>query len=166
MRLTVFSDYSLRVLLFLGVHREGLATISEIADVYGISRNHLMKVVHALGRHGYLETVRGKGGGVRLRLAPEIINLGAVVRTTEADTALVECFDPVRNRCPIVPACMLRGVLAEAREAFFRTLDRTTLADLLRTDQQLAQLLVVTPPHGHTTSASPSGQPADTRHRH
>ncbi len=143
MRLTVFSDYSLRVLLYLGVHREGLATIGEIADVYGISKNHLMKVVHALGKRGYLETVRGKGGGIRLRLAPEAINVGAVVRITEADTALVECFDRSQNRCPIVSACLLRGVLADALEAFFSTLDRTTLADLLKTEQRLVPLMVI-----------------------
>ncbi len=157
MRLTVFSDYSLRVLLYLGVHHEGLATIHEIAEVYGISKNHLMKVVHTLSRRGYVETVRGKGGGIRLRLAPAEINVGAVVRATEADTALVECFDrPHNNRCPITPACLLRGVLAEALEAFFRTLDRTTLADLLRTDRRLAPLLVIRSHHLPKAAETPA----------
>ncbi len=145
MRLTVFSDYSLRVLLYLGTHRENISTINEIAETYGISRNHLMKVVHALGRRGIIETLRGKGGGIRLRLDPHTVNLGTVVRATEADTALVECFDPEHTSCPIVPACALRGVLAEAREAFFRTLDRATLADLLGNEQHLLALMV-TPP--------------------
>ncbi len=150
MRLTVFSDYSLRVLLYLGVHREGLTTIGEIASVYGISKNHLMKVVHTLGQRGYLETVRGKGGGIRLRLAPDAINVGEVVRNNEADTAFVECFDPSHTRSPIVPACLLRGVLAEALEAFFRALDRITLADLLRDELRLARLMVIAPRQNRT----------------
>ncbi len=145
MRLTAFSDYSLRVLLYLGMHREHLSTIHEIAGFYGISENHLMKVVHALSRHGYIETLRGKGGGMRLRLTPVEINVGAVVRTTEAGTALIECFDPAHSHCPIMPACLLRDVMAKALEAFFLTLDRTTLADLLRADQQLAPLMEARP---------------------
>jgi Rrf2 family nitric oxide-sensitive transcriptional repressor len=145
MRLTVFSDYTLRVLMYLGLKREGLATIAEIADAYGISKNHLMKVVHHLATHGYLETVRGKGGGIRLARAPGEISVGAVVRGTEADSAIVECFEPQSPECCIAPACGLRGVLARALEAFFAVLDRHTLADLMKSEKQLTPLLFAPP---------------------
>ena len=113
MRLTTFSDYALRSLIFVAVAPDRLVTIGQIAEAYDISRNHLMKVVHQLGRLGYLETVRGKGGGLRLGQAPEDIRIGAVLRETERDSALLECFDTHGN-CRILPACVLRGALAEA----------------------------------------------------
>lgn len=131
MQLTRYSDLSLRVLIYLAVRREGLATIEELASAYGISKAHLMKVVHQLGRGGFLETVRGRGGGFRLAREPEQIRVGEVVRYSEGKLDLVECFDPVRNRCCIAPACGLRGVLEEALGAFLETLDRYTLADLV-----------------------------------
>src|SRR3546814_353363 len=93
MRLTLYTDYSLRVLMYLGLNRDGLATITEVAERYGISRNHLMKIVHQLGLLGYIETVRGKGGGIRFARSPGEINLGEVIRRTEEDMALVQCFD-------------------------------------------------------------------------
>lgn len=142
MQLTNYSDYSLRVLIYLAVRETELATIEEIATAYGISKGHLMKVVHQLGLAGYVETVRGRGGGLRLARAPEQIRVGEVVRRTEGKMALVECFDPRESLCRIEPACGLRFVLKEALEAFLRTLDRYTLADLVaRRRKPLARLL-------------------------
>jgi Rrf2 family nitric oxide-sensitive transcriptional repressor len=142
MRLTNFTDYTLRVLIYLGAHqREGrLATIGDIAASYGISANHLMKIVSHLAQQGYVETVRGKGGGMRLARAPERINIGAVVRDAEQDFAVVECFQRGKCECPIVSACTLRGVLGRAMGAFFEVLDRQTLADLLKPQARLIRI--------------------------
>ena len=142
MRLTIFTDYSLRVLLYLGAHRdeEELATVSDIAAAYRISENHLKKVVHHLARHGYVETTRGKGGGMQLARAPEEINIGAVVRITEDDLAVVECFEKGDPKCTIVPACALPAVLARALDAFFAVLDGQTLADLLQPQAKLIKI--------------------------
>ncbi len=145
MRLTAFSDYSLRVLLYLAVHGDELATVGSIAEAYGISENHLVKVAHNLRKRGYVETVRGKGGGMRLARPPEQINLGALVREVE-DKKLVECFDRASHGCRIVSACMLRGVLGEALEGFFAVLDRHTLADLLAPRRKLTRILMTPPP--------------------
>ena len=142
MRLTTFSDYTLRVLIYLGVHDDQIATVGQIAAAYGISANHLMKVVHYLAQGGYIETTRGKGGGMRLGLAPEKINLGEVVRGTEDNHKLVECFDRNTSNCRIESACVLRGVLGEALAAFFRALDAYTLADLLTSKPRLDKILV------------------------
>jgi Rrf2 family nitric oxide-sensitive transcriptional repressor len=144
MRLTTFSDYSLRVLIYLGVHDDEIATVGQIAEAYGISANHLMKVVHYLAQGGYIETARGKGGGMRLGLAPEMINIGELVRGTEDNGKLVECFDPSSSHCRIEPACTLRGVLGQALEAFFASLDAHTLADLIAPKPRLAKMLAVT----------------------
>jgi Rrf2 family nitric oxide-sensitive transcriptional repressor len=142
MRLTNFTDYTLRVLIYLGAHRdeERLATIGDIASAYGISENHLMKVVHHLAKQGYVKTTRGNGGGMRLARPPEQINIGAVVRGAEEDLAVVECFEPGNRNCPIAPACTLQGVLAHAMHAFFEVLDGQTLADLLRPKAKLVQI--------------------------
>lgn len=133
MRLTHFTDYTLRVLIFLGAHQdeERLATISDIASAYGISENHLMKIVHHLSKRGYVNTLRGKGGGMRLARAPNQINIGEVVRSTETDLAIVECCQPGNSSCPITPVCELKHVLVGAMDSFFAVLDRHTLADLL-----------------------------------
>lgn len=142
MRLTMSTDYTLRVLIYLGVHRDGerLARIGDIATAYGISENHLMKVVHHLGIQGYVETVRGNGGGMRLARPPEQINLGDVVRSAGEDLAVVECFQEGNLECSIAPACMLRNVLGRALGAFFEVLDGQTLADLLQPQARLAKL--------------------------
>ena len=142
MRFTIFTDYSVRVLIYLGTRREEArrATIGDIATAYGISRNHLMKVVHHLAKQGYVETTRGKGGGMRLARAPEQINIGTVVRGTEEDFALVECFEHGDRNCTITPACTLPPVLSRALRAFFQELDTQTLADLLRPRAELVRI--------------------------
>lgn len=141
MRLTVYTDYSLRVLMYVALHRERLPTIGEIASSYGISRNHLMKVVYDLGLAGYVVTVRGKNGGLRLARSPHDVVLGEVVRRTEPDMALVPCFEPIGAPCAITPACILRRALHEARSAFLAVLDGYTLADLIKNRSMLSELL-------------------------
>lgn len=132
MRLTTFSDYAFRVLIYLGSSPQGLATIADIAAAYGISENHLMKVVHQLAQLGYIETVRGKGGGMRLARPPAAIRVGEVLRATEDGFAVVDCMGEEESDCRIARACALKGVLGEAVGAFLGTLDRYTLADLVR----------------------------------
>ncbi len=144
MRLTVYTDYSLRMLMYLAVKGDRLVTIADVAAAYDISKAHLTKVAHQLGLAGYVETVRGKGGGLRLARSAREIGLGEVVRRTEPDMALVPCFEPAHASCPIVPACGLRGALYEARQAFLAVLDRYTLADLVRQRAELAALLHAT----------------------
>ncbi len=141
MRLTIFTDYTLRVLIYLGVHQHEnrLATISDVATAYGISENHLTKIVHHLAKQGYVETTRGKGGGMRLARAPELVNLGDVVRGAEEDLAIVECFQKNNTACPLAPSCVLAAILAQAMRAFFDTLDSHTLADLLVQREKLAR---------------------------
>ncbi|HTY68295.1 MAG TPA: Rrf2 family transcriptional regulator [Alphaproteobacteria bacterium] len=142
MRLTQFTDYSLRVLIYLGLNDEGpLCTIRDIARHYKISENHLMKVVHGLSQLGYVDAVRGRGGGLKLARSPDLIRVGDVVRDIEKDTVLVECFDADRNACCITEACALRHALAEAQRAFFAVLDRYRLSDLLRPRTTLQRLL-------------------------
>lgn len=144
-RLTVYTDYSLRTLMYLGVRgRENLVTIQEIANAYQISKNHLMKVTHDLGKHGYIETIRGRGGGIRLALEPEQINIGDVVRKTEDDFHLVECFNPEGNLCKISPECRLKFALGEALTAYLAVLDTYTLADVLVSKDILSELFGIT----------------------
>lgn len=141
MRLTQYTDYSLRVLMYLSLKDDALATINEIAARYRISENHLMKVVHQLGRHGFIETTRGRGGGLKLAKAPKDINLGDVVRKCEDDMRIVECFDPQTNTCPISQVCGLAGILDEALNAMLAVLDKKTLADILRRSPRLGKTL-------------------------
>lgn len=141
MQLTLYTDYSLRVLIYLGTHREETVTISEIAESYGISRNHLVKVVHHLAGAGFVHTTRGKGGGLRLARPAEEINLGQVIRSTEGGFDLVECMDKERNTCPISQMCSLKGVVREALAAFTGVWDRYTLADVLQNRNQLVRVL-------------------------
>ena len=140
MRLTYLTDYSLRVLMYVSAVPQRLVTIQEIAQGYGISENHLMKVVHGLAQHGFIETVRGRGGGLRLARPASDITVGAVVRAVEDDFALVECFR-TDNTCRITPVCRLRGVLQDALSAYFEVLDNRTLAELVAKPKALLKEL-------------------------
>lgn len=140
MQLTLFSDYSLRVLLYLGANRDRRVTLPEISAAYGISQHHLVKVVQRLLEEGWVESTRGRGGGLTLGCDPAEINVGKVVRATEPHMNLVECFDSVSNTCPIEGACGLRKALARAQEAFFEELDRHTLLDFAPRAPQLIKL--------------------------
>lgn len=135
MHITRYTDYSLRVLMYLAVKGEALSTIKEIADSYQISKNHLMKIVQQLNSKGYVIATRGKNGGLRLNGAPSDINVGALVRDIEQDLTLVECFGE-GNVCVITPACKLKNVFAEALESFLQKLDQYTLADLVPPQNQ------------------------------
>ncbi len=143
MQLTLYTDYSLRVLVYLGVKHEGVSTITDIARDYGISRNHLVKVVHNLGNLGYIKTLRGRGGGVMLARDASLINIGDVVRHTEGNFTLVECFDHKINTCPISEMCALKGALHMAQRRFIEVLDEFTLADVVGNRQELSTLLGV-----------------------
>ncbi|MCW5657701.1 MAG: Rrf2 family transcriptional regulator [Burkholderiaceae bacterium] len=143
MKLTAFTDYSLRVLMYLAADPARRATIAQIATAFDISENHLVKVVHFLGRQGWIETVRGKGGGMQLALPPEAINVGHVVRETEGAALPAECFLPEGGACAITAACRLKHVLADAVKAFYGVLDQYTLADIARNRQTLAKVLMI-----------------------
>lgn len=142
MRLTSFTDYTLRVLMYLALEPERLATIPEIAGAYGISESHLMKVVHQLGRNGVIETIRGKGGGIRLMQSPESIRLGQIVRAAEGDVAIVECLS-ADNNCCISSSCHLTRILVRSFAAFYAELDAHTLADLVGNRNGLKKILFV-----------------------
>ena len=141
-RLTVYTDYSLRTLLYLALRdSDYLATIQEIADTYNISKNHLMKVTYDLGKLGYIETIRGRGGGIRLAVDPSSITIGQVVRQTEDDFNIVECFNHEQNLCIISPACKLKHILYDAMQAYLNVLDQYTLADVAQNKDELLELL-------------------------
>ena len=141
MRLTTFTDYSLRVLIYLAAQPGGRATIADVAHTYGISEHHLTKVVHFLGKAGFLANVRGRGGGLELARPASAINIGAVVRETEGNAIPAECFEEGSAICAISDVCRLRGVLDEAVRAFYGVLDRYTLQDLVRNRQTLNKIL-------------------------
>ena len=166
MRLTSYSDYALRCLIYLAVQEqsENLVNIQDIADSYQISKNHLTKIVHQLATLGYIESVRGRNGGIRLAKKPKSINLGQVVRQTEADFSIVTCFEQIDrevftkpstskkfpiaattinqaiNQCKIAPTCKLKSIFFEATQSFLRVLDQYTLYDITDTQQQLQKL--------------------------
>ena len=144
MRLTSHTDYSLRVLIYLALNGDRRSNVSEIAARFRISRNHLVKVIHGLSRGGFLQSYRGKGGGIVLAHAPKQINIGRVVRYTEGPMQLVECFRS-GNRCVITGSCVLAGVLGEASDSFLGVLDRFTLADLVAERASLVRLLKIKP---------------------
>lgn len=157
MQLTQFTDYSLRLLIYLALSEDG-ATISEVAERFGIARNHLTRIVHDLGRKGWIITTRGRGGGIRLAHEPKAINIGKVVRSVEPNFHIVECFDREHNACVITGACVLKRVLADAMSAFFAELDQYTLADVIANQKPLrASLGMVAIP---TLKFSPPVTPA------
>jgi len=145
MQLTQYTDYALRTLIYLGMHPDRRCTITEISEAFKINRNHLVKVVHKLSTSGWIMTVRGKTGGMTLNMAPDQINIAAVVRDTEPHMDLLECFDMQTNTCSIAPVCTLRGVLYEARKAFLDVVAKYSLADVLGNRDMLAQLLFSPP---------------------
>jgi Rrf2 family transcriptional regulator, nitric oxide-sensitive transcriptional repressor len=152
MRLTDYTDYSLRVMLYLALRRDGLATIQEISDAYGISKNHLMKVVQRLGELGWVDTLRGRNGGLRLAADSLSLSVGTVVRHTESDFALVGCFPDEhgeRRGCVIEPQCRLKHALAAARDAF---------GELAQPEHELSGVLGIAPvnfmPRAKATSAT------------
>jgi Rrf2 family nitric oxide-sensitive transcriptional repressor len=145
MQFSVFSDYSLRVLMHAALRAPERVTIDEVAGAFGISRNHLVKVVHNLGKSGHLATRRGIGGGFTLALPAEKIMLGQVVRLTEKDESVISCKDRNSRLCRIFPACRLRGVLDEAAAAFFAVLDGYSLEDLMHQTSEMKKLLKISP---------------------
>lgn len=143
MQITRYTDYSLRVLIYLAVHPDQLCTIQNIADSYNISKNHLMKIVQELNLKGYVTAVRGKNGGVTLNKPPSQINVGTLVRMMEHDSKLLECFSE-NNHCVITPSCRLKGAFMQALESFYRCLDAYNLSDFLNVEvnQSLQALLL------------------------
>lgn len=146
MRLTYFTDYALRVLIYLAIKGEEKSSITEIATAYHISKNHLVKVVHELGKHGLIETTRGRGGGIRLVKAADTLRVGEIVRLTEEDFQLVECFDKQHNSCVLSPVCRLRGILHEALQAYLQVLDQYTIADIVQNRELLQEIFVMNAP--------------------
>jgi Rrf2 family nitric oxide-sensitive transcriptional repressor len=141
MRLTLHTDYALRVLIQVAIANGTLITINDVAESFDISKQHLMKVVNALSQNGYLETVRGRGGGIRLRRPPRDINVGQVVRQTEDKLEVIGCLER-RGYCRIERVCVLRGALHDAAQAFIAVLDGYTLADLIKPQRALSLLLL------------------------
>ena len=140
MRLTSYTNYALRTLQLAALRAPALVRVDDVVKVHGLARPHIVKIVHRLGQLGYVETIRGKNGGLRLAQAPERIVIGKVVRDTEPSLNIVECFDDP-DACVITPACLLRGALSNALTAFLETLDGYTLADLLKPRRKLQQQL-------------------------
>jgi Rrf2 family transcriptional regulator, nitric oxide-sensitive transcriptional repressor len=149
MRLTLHTDYALRVLLYAGLKRGTLCTIPELVRNFDISRGHLMKVVHRLAQKGYLQTMRGKNGGMRLARGASEINVGAVVRDMEQELGVLGCLQKEAGYCRIEECCALRSALREATDAFLATLDRFTIADLLQPRQRLTRLLQISDTEHH-----------------
>ena len=141
MKLTAFTDYSLRVLIYLAVDPSRQATIAEISTAFGVSQHHLTKVIHFLGKQGWVRTLRGKGGGLSLAKSAEAICIGLVVRDTEGLAMPAECFGQGQSSCVIAPCCRLKGVLAQAVQAFYAVLDGVNLAQVARNQRELAGLL-------------------------
>jgi len=143
MRLTLQTDYALRMLMYLAIHQDRPCRVSDVAAGYGISRNHLLKVALRLARLGYVATLRGRAGGIALARRPEEVNLGKVVRQMEDDFALMECMQEGGASCAISPACRLKGVVGRALEAFLAVFDGVTLADVVRNRSDLTALLAI-----------------------
>ncbi|KMJ60234.1 Rrf2 family transcriptional regulator [Bacillus sp. LL01] len=153
MKLTLYTDYSLRVLLYLASapDENRLVQIKDIAESYGISKNHLMKVTFHLGKLGYVDTIRGRNGGLKMAVLPEEVNIGKLVRQTEEDFHMVECFQE-HSSCVISPTCRLKGILYQALQAFISVLDQYTLQDLITNREQLTSLLFPEQEHGEKST--------------
>lgn len=132
MQLTIFTDYGLRTLMFLAAHRDRLCNVREVADHYGVSYHHLVKVVHRLSQLGYIETLKGKGGGIRLATGAEIHRLGDLVRALEPNMDIVECFNRDTNTCRVSASCQLKHILFDAKQAFVESLNKYTLQDTVK----------------------------------
>lgn len=143
MRLSTYSDYSIRVLMHAALCSPKRVTVNEVAHAFGISRHHLVKIVHDLGRHGYLHTQRGIGGGFTLGRAPKEIRLGDIVRLAKETETVIDCMDKANLPCRIFPVCRLKGVLNEAAATFFKVLDSYTLADLVTKPSEMQALLKI-----------------------
>lgn len=150
MKLTSFSNYTMRILMVAAMRDPALTTIQDVADGFGIAKSHLVKCVHQLGAWGYLITVRGNRGGFRLARTAATITLGEIIRRTEEGFSIAECFDPASNRCPLIDQCRLRPALQRATDAFLTTLDGITLADITDNDADLLPLLA--PPLSRPTA--------------
>jgi len=154
MRLTRFTDNALRALLFLALDPDDVPTVGEVARKMGMSEDHLLKVVQRLSQLGYVKTIRGRNGGMKLAVRPETIVVGQVVRRTEDNMALVPCFDPAEVSCPIAAACGLAPALDQALQAFLTTLDRYTIADLIASRREAMRQLVGAPPEASVGAAT------------
>jgi Rrf2 family transcriptional regulator, nitric oxide-sensitive transcriptional repressor len=156
-QLSLHADYALRVLIYLGTYPDRVVSTQEISSAYGISKHHLVRVIHTLGEHRYVDIHAGRSGGVMLAREPHLIALGDVIRHAEPNLRLAECFDRESNTCPIAPQCALKGMLNEALEAFLATLNQYTIADVLRNEgrRKLASLFA--------TFAGWSGDRKDSR---
>jgi Rrf2 family transcriptional regulator, nitric oxide-sensitive transcriptional repressor len=143
MNLTLFSDYSLRILMYAALQGDQQFSVDAVAEAYKLSRHHVAKAVNFLAQAGYLTAKRGRGGGIALGKSPADIRIGQLLRVTEAGTPFIECFDPATNICPLIKSCTLKGALLEAWNAFFDTLDKYTLADLVKRPERLHQALAL-----------------------
>lgn len=139
MHMTLHTDYALRMLIYIGTRRDENCTVNEVASAYTLSHNHLLKVALTLRRAGFIETMRGRLGGIRLAMTPDLINIGSVVRTIEDDFELVECLG--NGHCAISPVCRLKGIFADALQAYLSVLDKYTLQDVVRNRRGLATYL-------------------------
>lgn len=141
MHLTNFSDYALRVLIYLSLRNEK-SSIAEVSKILNLSENHLMKVVHRLAKLGYIQSLRGKNGGIQMALAPRKINLGKIIVELEPNFNIAECFDEEKGLCILSPECRLKGYFNEAKKAFLKTLGKYSLADLTKNKSELLALMV------------------------
>ncbi|TVQ33216.1 MAG: Rrf2 family transcriptional regulator [Geminicoccaceae bacterium] len=145
MHLNTFTNYAIRLLMYCALKGDDIAKTRDVAAAYGISENHLTKVAQQLAAAGFIKTLRGRGGGLRLAKRPEDISIGAVVRATEGNLCLVECFDPATNTCPLAGVCRFNHALRRALDGFFLVLDGYTLADLVVEPQRLRPILGLDP---------------------
>jgi Rrf2 family transcriptional regulator, nitric oxide-sensitive transcriptional repressor len=154
MQLSLHADYALRVLVYLGSHPHRVISTHEISDAYGISKHHLVRVVQTLAEHQYVRIQAGRSGGAQLARAPHLMPLGDVIRCAEPNLRLAECFDKESNTCPIASACALKTMLNEALQAFLATLNRYTVADILREDRREKLVTLFALPAGKVARAN------------